>query len=81
MFALFIGLTFVASGLLVRWLSGGFGEGQRGPWLPVPLLVVALLSAVFLAGRAVRRTAAPIGDVMEAADRVAGGDYGARVEA
>jgi len=82
LFALFIGLTFVASGLLVRWLSGGTGQGERGgPWLPVPLLVVGLLAAVFLAGRAVRRTAAPIGDVMEAADRVAGGDYGARVEA
>jgi signal transduction histidine kinase len=34
-----------------------------------------------LAGRAVRRMAAPIGDVMEAADRVAGGDYSARVQA
>jgi signal transduction histidine kinase len=34
----------------------------------------------FLAGRAVRRMAAPIGEVMEAADRVAGGDYSARVQ-
>ena len=34
----------------------------------------------FLAGRAVRRLAAPIGEVMEAADRVAGGDYATRVQ-
>jgi two-component system OmpR family sensor kinase/two-component system sensor histidine kinase BaeS len=34
----------------------------------------------FLAGRAVRRMAAPIGEVMEAADRVAGGDYSTRVQ-
>jgi two-component system sensor histidine kinase BaeS len=79
-FALFLGLAFLVVGLLLRLLWGGFGEGPpRGA--PVPLLVLALLLAVFLAGRAVRRMAAPIGDVMEAAGRVAGGDYRARVEA
>jgi signal transduction histidine kinase len=82
-FALFLGLMFVVAGLLIRLLWGGFGQGPpRGaPMVPVPLLALALLLAVFLAGRAVRRMAAPIGDVMEAADRVAGGDYRARVEA
>src|SRR5207249_12307805 len=39
-------------------------------------LLVTGLDAV---GRAVRRTAGPLSDVMEAADRVAGCDYGARV--
>jgi len=45
------------------------------------LLVVVVVGGVALVtvGRAVRRTAAPIGDVMEAAGRVAEGDYGARV--
>jgi signal transduction histidine kinase len=82
-FALFLGLMFVVAGLLLSLLWGGFGQGPpRGaPMVPVPLLALALLLAVFLAGRAVRRMAAPIGDVMEAADRVAGGDYRARVEA
>jgi signal transduction histidine kinase len=39
-----------------------------------------LLVVAFLVGRAVRRVAAPIGEVMEAADRVAGGDYSTRVQ-
>jgi signal transduction histidine kinase len=83
LFALFFGLTFLASGIAWRWLSGGdFGQGDRGgPGIPFPLLILGLLAVAFLAGRAVRRMAAPIGDVMEAADRVAGGDYTTRVQA
>ncbi len=88
LFALFFGLTFVASAIAVRLLSGGFGGpggpgGPRGgpPLVPLPVLGVGVLVAVLVAGRVVRRMAAPVGDVMEAADRVAGGDYGARVEA
>lgn len=48
------------------------------PWgiLPVILLVVGFALAV----RALGRAAVPLGDVMEAAGRVAGGDYGTRVE-
>jgi len=80
--ALAVWLTFVASGLAFRLLSGGWGPGGRGgPGVPLPFLAVVLLLAAFLAGRAVRRMAAPIGDVMEAADRVAGGDYATRVPA
>jgi two-component system, OmpR family, sensor histidine kinase BaeS len=83
LFALFFGLTVLAATLLVRLLAGGFGQGPpRGaPVVPVPLLALGLLLAALLAGRAVRRMAAPIGEVMEAADRVAGGDYRARVPA
>jgi signal transduction histidine kinase len=83
LFALFFGLTFLASGIAWRWLSGGdFGAGGRGgpgPPFPFPLLILLLLGGVYLAGRAARRMAAPVADVMEAADRVAGGDYTARV--
>jgi two-component system OmpR family sensor kinase/two-component system sensor histidine kinase BaeS len=43
-------------------------------------LILGILAVAFLAGRAVRRMAAPIGEVMEAADRVAGGDYSTRVQ-
>jgi signal transduction histidine kinase len=81
--ALFLGFTFVAGGLIARWLWGGeLGPGGGrggGPFFPFPLVILGLLAVAFLAGRAVRRMAAPIGEVMEAADRVAGGDYGTRV--
>ena len=82
--ALALGLTFLASGLAWRLLwggqygPGGGGRGWYGP--PFPLLILGLLGVAFLVGRAVRRLAAPIGEVMEAADRVAGGDYSARVQ-
>jgi signal transduction histidine kinase len=83
LFLLFLLLTSVASGIFVRWLGGGFGHGgpRGGPWLPLPLLLLGVVVVAVVAGRAVRRVAAPIGDVMEAADRVAAGDYAARVQA
>jgi two-component system sensor histidine kinase BaeS len=82
--ALFLGFAFLATGALFRllWGGGGFGPGSAGRgWNgpPFGLLVLGLLGVAFLAGRAVRRMAAPIGDVMDAADRVAGGDYSTRV--
>ena len=43
------------------------------------LLILVLIGAVVFMGKGLRRTAAAIGDVMAAADRVAEGDYGARV--
>jgi signal transduction histidine kinase len=82
--ALAVGLMLVASGLAWRLLWGGpygpgdGGRGWSGP--PFPLLLLGLLGIAFLVGRAVRRMAAPIGEVMEAADRVAGGDYSTRVQ-
>jgi signal transduction histidine kinase len=62
-------------------LAGVFfsrGEGDRGPFFPIGLVVVVLV--VLLVVRAGRRFASPIVDVMEAADRVAAGDYESRVE-
>ena len=76
--AVAVGLLFLASGLAWRLLwdgqhgPGGGGQGWSGP--PFPLLILGLLGVAFVVGRAVRRLAAPIGEVMEAADRVAGGD-------
>jgi signal transduction histidine kinase len=83
LFALFILLTFFVSGFILKLLGGGFRPGERGgglPVVPVPILILGIVVVALLAGRLVRRMAAPIGDVMEAADRVAGGDYGARVQ-
>ena len=78
-------LGFVVLLIALGALSNAFGP-QRGGWgsgphpfffvLPVLILIAA---AALVGGRVLRRTAAPIGDVMEAADRVAGGDYSARV--
>src|SRR5215216_1391739 len=83
--ALFLGFAFLATGAIFRllWGGGGYGPGTAGRgWggPPFGLLLLGLLGVAFLAGRAVRRMAAPIGEVMEAADRVAGGDYSARVQ-
>ena len=85
--ALFLGFAFLASGALFRLLWGGGGYGPTGgpsgrSWggPPFGLVLLGLVGVAFLAGRAVRRMAAPIGEVMEAADRVAGGDYSTRVQ-
>src|SRR5436853_7941411 len=43
------------------------------------LVVLFMIFLVLTVGRGVRRMAAPIGDVMDAAQRVAEGDYAVRV--
>jgi signal transduction histidine kinase len=79
MLVLFFGLVFLASGLAVALLSGAFGL-ERGLVVPAGLLgLLLLLLAFFVAIRGVRRMARPVGDVMDAADRVASGDYSVRV--
>jgi two-component system, OmpR family, sensor histidine kinase BaeS len=65
-----VGMSALIGGLVFR------GE-ERGPFIPLGIVLVSLV--VILVARAGRRFASPIVDVMEAADRVAGGDYGARV--
>ncbi len=68
-----VGLSALIGGLLFR------GEEHGGPIVPVAIVAVVL--AVILAARGGRRFASPVADLMEAADRVAAGDYGARVQA
>ena len=81
-FLLFFALVFVAASLAVGAASRTFGlHHHRGFFPVVGLLGAAVLFGLVSAGRAVRRTAVPLGDVMEAADRVASGDYSVRVEA
>jgi two-component system sensor histidine kinase BaeS len=73
----FLIATIVTFAVLVGGaIAGGPGHGR--PFGLVGLVLVAL--AVFLIARAGRRVAAPVADVMEAADRVAGGDYETRVQ-
>jgi signal transduction histidine kinase len=78
---LFLVLVFVASALAGAFLSGAFGEGHPGQpgWPGAVFGMLLLLGVLFLVGRTFRRTARPIGEVMEAADRVAEGDFTARV--
>lgn len=82
--AIGIGLFFLfvfIVGWLGAWLGNdGFGRpGPRGRFFPWFLFFLVPLVVGFVAfGRAVRRTARPIGDVMEAAARVAEGDLSAR---
>jgi two-component system OmpR family sensor kinase/two-component system sensor histidine kinase BaeS len=78
----FFALTFAASAVAVAVLSGTLGLGRhRGLAAAAGVLgLVVLLAGFVAAGRAVRRTAGPVSDVMEAADRVAAGDYAVRVD-
>jgi signal transduction histidine kinase len=75
----FFGLIFAANA--IAWTLFGHAAGGRRHWGfggAIGFFGILLLVAV-VAIRGVRRVAAPVGDVMEAADRVAGGDYEARV--
>ena len=77
---LFFGLMFAANALAIA-IFGGFGHGEhRGFGPAVTVLAIGLLVAFGAARRTVRRVGRPVGEVMEAADRVAGGDYEARVQ-
>jgi two-component system sensor histidine kinase BaeS len=79
--ALFFGLVFLVNALAVALFSGLFDRGDGKGFVPIfPILGLGLLVAFVVMGRAFRRAAGPVGDVMEAADRVAAGDYTARVE-
>lgn len=82
MLAVFFGLIFAASALAVAVLSGALGLGEgRGLVLPAALLGMLLLFvALGSVGRAMRGLAGRVGDVMEAVDRVASGDYAVRLE-
>jgi two-component system OmpR family sensor kinase/two-component system sensor histidine kinase BaeS len=80
--ALFLGLMFAASALAAVIFSDAFGgPGDHPRFVPwAPLVGLGLLLAFIVLGRTVRRMAGPVGDVMEAADRVAAGDYTVRVD-
>jgi two-component system OmpR family sensor kinase/two-component system sensor histidine kinase BaeS len=69
-----INLIFLVAGVAGR--PGGHGEWQGPPFFAI---LVMFAIGVFIVTRFVRRTAMPVGDVMEAASRLAEGDYAARV--
>ena len=69
-FGVVVGLMMLASAI------GALAEGGPPGGF---LLVLVLIGVLVVMGRGLRRTAAAIGDVMAAADKVAEGDYAARV--
>jgi two-component system OmpR family sensor kinase/two-component system sensor histidine kinase BaeS len=76
----FFALTVTLSAVAVTLVAGPEGRGE-GRVVRVAIFGVILLVAGFaFIGRSIRRMTRPVGDVMDAADRVAGGDYSVRVE-
>jgi signal transduction histidine kinase len=82
--ALFLGflflLLFAATMLAVAIATATVGNATG--WVRVATALAGLLLfflGLWFVGRSVRRMFGPIGDVMEAADQVAGGDYSVRV--
>jgi two-component system sensor histidine kinase BaeS len=64
---------------LVAWLVSRALEGPLALVVTVVLPIVAIVVVIALGLRLVRRTAAPVSDLIEAAARVEAGDYAARV--
>jgi len=84
--AFLLGLLFLlllgATVLTVALAAAAFGGTSHGARIAAGVGGAALfILGLMVIGRSVRRMAGPIGEVMEAADRVADGDYSARVSA
>jgi signal transduction histidine kinase len=85
---------FIAIGLLLFFTCAGvvyittfildqLGLQQAPTFIPRPGLIFLaffILFGLLMAGRSLRRMARPVGEVIEAANRVAEGDYSGRVE-
>ena len=66
---------------LIGWLGAAFGArgGEHAGFFPWFVFIPILLVLGFIAlGRAIRRTARPIGEVMDAAEKITEGDLSAR---
>ena len=78
----FFGVIFglmIAASVLGAIFSDERGRHNGGPSWGFFVLIL-MIGGLFFVWRTVRRTAAPIAEVMSAADRVADGDYAVRVE-
>ena len=69
----------IAASVLGAIFSDERGRHGGGPSWGFFFLIL-MIGGLFFVWRTVRRTAAPIAEVMSAADRVADGDYAVRVE-
>lgn len=78
-FAFFAILNVVTWIIFRRGHEGG-GDYNGPPGFFVIFLIVVIAAGIFFARRAVRSVASPIGDAMDAVERLAAGDYSTRVE-
>jgi two-component system sensor histidine kinase BaeS len=77
-FFLFMAVVVVSVVALLAWLIGTV-IGATGASFATVLIGLAVLFGLALVARAVRRAAAPVGDLIEASGRVEAGDFSARV--
>ena len=77
-FFMFMAVIFVSVVVLLGWLIGSAIGAARGV---APTILIGLLALLILAmiGRAIRRAAAPVGDLIEASGKVEAGDFSTRV--
>lgn len=77
-FFLFMAVVLVSVVLLLGWLIGSAigAAGGIGPTILLGLLAIFVLAII---GRAIRRAAAPVGDLIEASGRIEEGDFSTRV--
>jgi two-component system, OmpR family, sensor histidine kinase BaeS len=74
----FVLLVAISAVLLLAWAVGSLLGANAGSATAIGVGLL-LLIGLAMVGRFVRRTAAPVGDLIEAAGRVEAGDFGARV--
>jgi signal transduction histidine kinase len=77
-FFVFMAVVFVSVVVLLGWLIGSAIGAAAGA---APTILIGLLALFVLAiiGRAVRRVAAPVGDLIEASGHIEEGDFSTRV--
>ncbi|HET9497983.1 MAG TPA: HAMP domain-containing sensor histidine kinase [Candidatus Limnocylindria bacterium] len=74
----FFVIFVVAFFALLAWVIGAVTSGDP-PWVAVVLIGILVLFLLSGVARAVRRAAVPVGDLIEASERMEGGDFSARV--
>jgi two-component system OmpR family sensor kinase/two-component system sensor histidine kinase BaeS len=77
LFAALLLLSATGAATLISRLLGGSGIAATVPLGPLAIMAFLWLLALLATG--MRRVAVPLGDIVEAANRVAGGDYSARI--
>jgi len=77
-FFVFMVVVLASVVALLAWLISNAVGGSQ-PWAAAILIGLFVLIVLGMAGGAVRRAAAPVGDLIEASGRVEAGDFSARV--